>query len=110
MALTRQALCTLDARGRCCGVTPHHYKGGSWRRPPGSPLSICMTCDREYGPDGRQRANFAWDAEGRDLRTPQPPVRRLQPATLNGPRGEYATEAVEQGLHEQALDLEDDEW
>ena len=100
---------TLDARGRCCGVKPHHYKGGSWRSPPGSPLSICLRCHREFGPDDRQRANCAWDAEGRDLRTPQPAARR-QPATLNGPLGEYATDAVEQGLHEQALNLEDDEW
>ena len=62
-----QALRTLDADGRCCGVKPHHYKGGSWRSPPGSPLSICLTCNREFGPDGRQRANDAWDAQGRNL-------------------------------------------
>ena len=55
---------TLDENGRCCGRKPLYYKGGSWRSPPGSPMYFCYRCDREYGPDGHQRANWAWDGNG----------------------------------------------
>ena len=55
---------TLDEKGRCCGRKPLYYKGGSWRSPPGSPMYFCIGCDREYGPDGHQRPNWAWDEKG----------------------------------------------
>jgi len=50
----------LDENGRCCGRKPIHYKGGSWRSPPGSPMHFCGGCCREFGPDGAQRENWAW--------------------------------------------------
>lgn len=50
----------LDAKGRCCGRKPIFYKGGSWRSPPGSPMYFCCECDREFGPDGRQRPNWKY--------------------------------------------------
>ena len=52
----------LDEHGRCCGRKPLFYKGGSWRSPKGAPLHFCCRCHREYGPDGMQRANWAWKA------------------------------------------------
>ena len=57
---------TLDAKGRCCGRKPIHYKGGSWRSPPGCPMWFCCTCHREYSdPSGVQQANWAWDGNGK---------------------------------------------
>lgn len=50
----------FDNEGRCCGRKPLFYKGGSWRSPPGSPKYFCTRCFREFGPDGKQRPNFAW--------------------------------------------------
>ena len=57
----------LAANGRCCGRKPIYYKGGSYCSPPGSPMYFCDRCDREYGPEGQQRGNFAWDANGQPL-------------------------------------------
>lgn len=53
---------SLDQQGRCCGRKPLFYKGGSWRSPPGSPMHFCCECHREFGPDGKQRPNWAWPA------------------------------------------------
>lgn len=50
----------LDEKGRCCGRKPIFYKGGSWRSPPGSPMHFCCGCQREFGPDGEHRPNWAW--------------------------------------------------
>jgi hypothetical protein len=50
----------LDAKGRCCGRKPIFYKGGSWRSPLSAPMHFCCDCNREYGPDGQQRDNWAW--------------------------------------------------
>ena len=50
----------LDDKGRCCGRKPIFYKGGSWRSPLGAPLHFCCECNREFGPDGNQRANWAF--------------------------------------------------
>jgi len=44
---------SLDEKGRCCGRKPLHYK-----RP--SPHYFCCRCDRQYGPDGQWRPNWAW--------------------------------------------------
>lgn len=60
-----QALTKLDDKGRCCGRKPLHYKGGSWRSPRGAPMFFCCECNREFGPDGQQRSNWAWPARGR---------------------------------------------
>jgi hypothetical protein len=55
----------MDEKGRCCGVKPIHYKGGSWRSPPGSPMYFCCRCSREYdGVTKAQRSNFAWKLVG----------------------------------------------
>jgi hypothetical protein len=51
----------LDDKGRCCGRKPLHYKGGSWRSPPGAPLLFCCECCREYDPATKaQKASWAW--------------------------------------------------
>ena len=50
----------LDAKGRCCGRKPIFYKGGSFASPLGAPLHFCSRCNREYGSDGKQRANWAY--------------------------------------------------
>lgn len=57
---TSDALSRLDDKGRCCGRKPIFYKGGSWRSPPQSPMHFCCDCSREFGPDGKQRPNWAW--------------------------------------------------
>ena len=54
----------LDAKGRCCGRKPIYYRGGSWCSPMNCPMHFCDRCDREYGPDGVQRDNWAWNADG----------------------------------------------
>lgn len=51
----------MDDKGRCCGVKPLYYKGGSWRSPLQAPMYFCCRCSREYdGATKIQRPNFAW--------------------------------------------------
>jgi hypothetical protein len=50
----------LDEKGRCCGRKPIFYKGGSWASPLEAPMYLCTRCDREFGPDGKQRDSRAW--------------------------------------------------
>jgi hypothetical protein len=61
-ATIRPVRLSLDAKGRCCGRRPIYYKGGSWRSPLGAPMYHCCDCSAEFGPDGKQRANWAWAA------------------------------------------------
>ena len=51
----------LDEQGRCCGRKAHQYKTktGFWKTTP-DPHSCCFKCNREYGPDGKQRPNYAY--------------------------------------------------
>lgn len=72
----------LDAKGRCCGRKPMHYKGGAWNSPR-RPMLFCCRCDREYDPETHeQRSNFAWEkneaGEWQGKRPTPPP--RPQPA------------------------------
>jgi hypothetical protein len=43
---------TIDLFGRCCGRKPIAYKRPS--------RFFCPRCDREYAPDGKQVANWAF--------------------------------------------------
>lgn len=46
-----ETLASLDEKGRCCGRKPMHYKGGSWRSPPGAPFLWCDRCDKLFDPE-----------------------------------------------------------
>lgn len=43
----------IDERGRCCGRKPLHYKLPA-------PRWFCARCDRQYGANGWQQANWCW--------------------------------------------------
>jgi hypothetical protein len=46
--------------GRCCGRKTHPYK----RELRAGPGSCCFKCGREYGLDGEQRPNWAYNVDG----------------------------------------------
>lgn len=51
----------LDEKGRCCGIKPIDYKGGSYRSPQ-KPQKFCFRCYRAFDRvTGEQIENWKWN-------------------------------------------------